>query len=320
MANELTIINGSNKYFPCVEDGITWETERKGIPGKLTFNVVQDELLKIEEGNEVRFKKDNNNVFRGFIFTLGRNKDETVKVTAYNQLRYFKNKDSYIYSNKKANEFISMIAKDYELNVGTLEDTGYVIPMRNEDNSTLFDMIDYAITETNRNTNKLYVLYDDFGKLQLKYIEDMRLPLLYGKDTLEDFEYTSSIDSNTYNQIKLAYDNKDTGKREIYITKDSENINKWGLLQYYEKIDTQKVDGKSKANILLKNYNKKTKTLSINNCLGDVRVQAGFGIMVELDLIDIKLKKWMTIEKAKHTFKDNEHLMDLTLRGGLFSV
>ena len=42
--------------------------------------------------------------------------------------------------------------------------------------------------------------------------------------------------------------------------------------------------------------------------------------MVELDLIDIKLKKWMTIEKAKHTFKDNEHFMDLTLRGGLFSV
>ena len=317
---KLTIDDGKTVYEPCVEDGVIWETERKGVPGKLTFNVLQDSLLKIEEGNAVRFKKDDKNIFYGYIFTLSRNKDETVKVTAYNQLRYFKNKDSYIYSNKKANEFISMIAKDYELNVGTLEDTGYVIPMRNEDNSTLFDMIDYAIMETNRNTNKLYVLYDDFGKLQLKYVEDMRLPLMYNKDTLEDFEYTSSIDSNTYNQIKLAYDNKDTGKREIYMTKDSENINKWGVLQYYEKIDIQKVDGQSKANILLKNYNQKTKTLSIKNCIGDVRVQAGFGIMVELDLIDIKLKKWMTIEKAKHTFKDNEHLMDLTLRGGLFSV
>lgn len=316
---KLTIDDGKNIYEPCIEDGIIWETERKGVPGKLTFNVLQDSILKIEEGNAVRFKEDDKNIFYGYIFTLSRNKDETVKVTAYNQLRYFKNKDSYIYNNKKANEFISMISEDYKLNVGTLADTGYVIPKRNEDNSTLFDMIDYAITETNRNTNKLYVLYDDFGKLQLKYIEDMKIPLVYDKDTLEDFDYTSSIDSSTYNRVKLAYDNKDTGKRETYIVEDGNNINKWGVLQYYDKID-EKVDGKTKAEKLLTNYNKKTKTLSIKNCLGDIRVQGGFSIMVNLNLIDTQLNKWMVVEKAKHTFKDNEHLMDLTLRGGLFSV
>lgn len=316
---KLTIDDGKNIYEPCIEDGVIWETERKGVPGKLTFNVLQDSILKIEEGNAVRFKEDDKNIFYGYIFTLSRNKDETVKVTAYNQLRYFKNKDSYIYNNKKANEFISMISEDYKLNVGTLADTGYVIPKRNEDNSTLFDMIDYAITETNRNINKLYVLYDDFGKLQLRYIEDMKVPLVYDKDTLEDFDYTSSIDTNTYNKVKLAYDNKDTGKRETYVVEDGNNINKWGVLQYYDKID-EKVDGKTKAEKLLTNYNKKTKTLSIKNCLGDIRVQGGFSIMVNLNLIDTQLNKWMVVEKAKHTFKDNEHLMDLTLRGGLFSV
>ena len=316
---ELIIQNGNNIYIPCVEDSITWETERKGTPGKLTFNVVQDALLKIEEGNAVRVKKDGQNVFYGFIFTLSRNKDATVKVTAYNQLRYFKNKDLYIYSNKKANEFISMIAEDYKLNVGTLADTGYVIPKRNEDNSTLFDMIEVALGETVRNNGKLFVLYDDFGKLTLKNIEDMKIPLMYDKDTLEDFDYTSSIDSNTYNQVKLTYDNKDSGKREVYMSKDSNNINKWGVLQYTEKID-DKVDGKAKADKLLSQYNKKTKTLSIKNCLGDIRVQGGFSIMVNLDLVDTQVKNWMVVEKAKHTFKDNEHLMDLTLRGGLFSV
>ena len=60
---ELVIQNGNNIYIPCVEDSITWETERKGTPGKLTFNVVQDALLKIEEGNAVRVKKDGQNVF-----------------------------------------------------------------------------------------------------------------------------------------------------------------------------------------------------------------------------------------------------------------
>ena len=73
---KLTIDDGKTVYEPCVEDGVIWETERKGVPGKLTFNVLQDSLLKIEEGNAVRFKKDDKNIFYGYIFTLSRNKED----------------------------------------------------------------------------------------------------------------------------------------------------------------------------------------------------------------------------------------------------
>eukprot|EP00828_Plagiopyla_frontata_P032266 TRINITY_DN42089_c0_g1_i1.p5 TRINITY_DN42089_c0_g1~~TRINITY_DN42089_c0_g1_i1.p5 ORF type:complete len:148 (+),score=28.35 TRINITY_DN42089_c0_g1_i1:363-806(+) len=143
-------------YIPCVENGITWETERKNVPGKLTFNVIQDQLLKIENGNAVRLKKDGQNIFYGFLFTAKRDKNNTIKLTAYDQLRYLKNKDSYSYSNKKANEFIKMLAEDYRLNVGILEDTGYVIPKRIEDNTCLFDMIDFSLLETTRNNKKKF--------------------------------------------------------------------------------------------------------------------------------------------------------------------
>lgn len=316
---ELTINNNKTMYIPCVEDGVTWETERKSVPGKLTFNVVQDSILNIANGNSVRLKKDGQNVFYGFIFTLKRNKDNTVKVTAYDQLRYLKNKDSYIYNNKKASEFIKMIAADYKLDLGTIEDTEYVIPKRNEDNATLFDMIETALGETVRNNKKLFVLYDDFGKLTLKNIESMKIPLMYDSETLEDFDYTNSIDSNTYNKIKLYYDNEDTGKREVYIAQHGENINEWGVLQHTDKIN-ENVDGKAKADALLSLYNKETKTLSIKNCLGDVRVRAGTSILVKLDLVYTKLQNWMVVEKAKHSFEDNQHLMDLTLRGGMFVV
>ncbi len=44
MEIELLIADNSGKkvYLPAVEEGIEWSTERRGVPGKLTFNVIAD--------------------------------------------------------------------------------------------------------------------------------------------------------------------------------------------------------------------------------------------------------------------------------------
>ena len=96
-----------------------------------------------------------------------------------------------------------------------------------------------------------------------------------------------------------------------------ENINKWGVLQYYDTLQKGE-NGKAKADALLELYNKKTRNLKIKNTFGDCRVRAGSLIGVHLDLGDVKLKNWMLVESCKHVFKLNEHFMDLTLRGGEF--
>jgi hypothetical protein len=163
----------------------------------------------------------------------------------------------------------------------------------------------------------MYVLYDDFGKLTLKNINSMKVDFLVDDETGEDFDYTSSIDSQTYNKIKLAYDNTETGKREIYIAKDSNNINNWGVLQYFEKIEEQ-TNGKLKADALLSLYNRKTRNLKLKNIVGDIEVRGGSLIVVNLNLGDINVKNYMMVENAKHTFKHGEHFMDLTVRGGDF--
>lgn len=80
------------------------------------------------------------------------------------------------------------------------------------------------------------------------------------KETGENFEYTSSIDSDTYNKVKLTYDNDETGKREVYISQDSSNINKWGVLQYYDTLSKGE-NGAAKADALLSLYNKRPATL-----------------------------------------------------------
>ena len=163
----------------------------------------------------------------------------------------------------------------------------------------------------------MYVLYDDFGKLCLKNLERMKVGILIDEETGQNFDYESSIDSDTYNQIKLTYDNSETGKREVFMAKDSSNINKWGVLQYFDTID-EKTNGAVKAKALLDLYNQKTRNLQIKDAYGDIRVRGGSLIVVNLDLGDVKLQNFMLVEKATHKFKNGEHFMDLTLRGQNF--
>lgn len=298
---------------PAVLEGVTWETERKGVPGKLTFKCLFDENNIFEEGDLVTVRYKGNKIFYGFIFSVSRDKNNIISVVAYDQLKYLKNKDVFRYENKKASEVIKVLAEDFKLQVGDIEDTGFIIPKRLEDNVSLFDIILTALAITLQNTKKMYVLYDDFGKLTLKNVEKMKLNILIDDGTSENFSYKSSIE-NSANQIKLVKSDEKAGKREIYIAKDSSNINKWGVLQHFDKLG-EKENGEMKADALLKLYNRKFKTLIMKNVFGDTRVRAGSSVVVNLDLGDTKVKNYMLVEKVKHTFKFQEYFMDLTLRG-----
>lgn len=321
---ELLIANetGSQVYQPAVEEGVEWTTQRSGTPGKLTFKVLKDDIMSFTEGSAVRLKDGDDKIFYGFIFTQSRQKDQIITITAYDQLRYLQNKDTKIYEGKTATQFIRMLGADYTLNIGTMENTDYVITSRVEENTSLFDMIGNALDLTLANTGKMFVLYDDFGKLTLKSLDNMRVGsgdtfLMIDEESGEDFEYKSSIDSDTYNKIKLTYDNEDTGTREIYIAQSGANINKWGMLQYFDTLQKGE-NGQAKADALLKLYNKKTRNLKLTNVFGDNRVRAGSLIIVNLSLGDMTVKNFMLVEKCTHTYKESEHWMDLTLRGGEF--
>ncbi len=321
---ELLVANeaGTKAYIPPVEEGVEWLTERRSTPGKLTFRVMKDDILDFSEGSAVRLKVDGDNVFYGFVFKQSRDKDQIIKVTAYDQLRYLKNKDTYVYENKTAAQFIRMVAADFALNTGAIDDTMFTIESRVEENTSLFEMIENALDLELTNSGELYVLYDDFGKLTLKHLSEMYVGspgayLMIDEETGENFEYTSSIDDNTFNKIKLTYDNEDTGFREVYIAQDGANINRWGILQYFDTLSKGE-NGQAKADALLKLYDKKTRTLKITNAIGDNRVRAGSMVVIRLDLGDMKLNNFMLVESCKHIYKQGEHWMNLTLKGGEF--
>lgn len=314
--------SGTKAYIPPAEEGIEWLTERRGAPGKLTFSIMRDDALDFSEGSAVRLKVDGDKIFFGFVFRQSRDKDQVIKITAYDQLRYLKNKDTYVYENKTAAQFIRMVAADFALNTGIIDDTAFTIESRVEENTSLFEMIENALDLELANSGELYVLYDDFGQLTLRHLSEMYVGspgayLMIDEETGENFEYTSSIDDSTYNKVKLTYDNEDTGSREVYIAQNGTDINKWGILQYFDTLQKGE-NGQAKADALLKLYDKKTRTLKIINAIGDNRVRGGSMVVVRLDLGDIRLSNFMLVESCRHIYKQGEHWMDLTLKGGEF--
>lgn len=318
MAVELFIQHNSTIQFPVVEEGAKLTLERKGTPGKLEFTVVKGPGLNFAEGDPVKLTVNGTAMFYGFVFTKSRKANSvTIDVVAYDQLRYLKNKDTYTEEGLKASDLLKRIATDFRLNLGSVEDTGYTIETIVEENSTLFDMIQNALDETLLNTGQLYCLYDEGGALTLKNVNSMKLNLLIDSETGETFDYSSSIDEQTYNKIKLAYNNDQTGKRELYVAQDGEKMNTWGVLQYYEELQTA-TGAAAKADALLKLYDQKTRKLTVKNAFGDVRVRAGSAVVVSLDLGDIVTNNYLMVEKVTHTFKGDEHFMDLTLIGGEF--
>lgn len=315
------IIQNDKAYLPIVEGDITLETERKDVPGKLSFNVVKDGIINFQEGNPVRFRVNGQNMFYGFVFSKKRSDDKVISVTCYDQLRYLKNKDTIVYKNKKYSDLIRMLATDFNLNCGNIDDTKYVISSRIEED-TLFDILGYASDQTLQHTGKIYVLFDDYGKLSLKSIESMLLPIVVCDVTAGSYDYESSLDKGTANKVKLAYDNQGTGTREVIVVHGEANQKKWGILQYYDKYSDEVTSPREKAQALLKYYDRKSRTLSVSRIKGDTRVRAGNSLLIKLGLGDINVSNYMVAEKVKHTFSNGDHYMDISFSGirGEFSV
>ncbi len=318
------LIDGDDKiYKPYIVGDIKVTRERTGAPSKMTFSYVDIDGMNISEGNAVAFRFRNNKVFFGYIFALNSDSDkEQISVTCYDQLRYFKNKDSFVYSAKYSDMLSNNICKKYGFKTGIIEDTGYKIPTRLEDGS-LFDICAQAENSTHLSSGSRFVLFDDFGSICLRNMKNLILPLLIDKDTTGKWILKRTIDSNVYNRIVIKKDNNETGERELYIANDSETQKKWGVLTLEEDAedDAGASEMKSKAKSMLKYYNRLNQTFNVEKCIGDCRVRGGSSLLVAFDLRNgRKIQNLMIVDKVEHTFSDNYHFMDMNLYGGDYSA
>lgn len=276
---------------------------------KLEFSYIDDDLY-IENGSAVRFKYNDAEIFNGIVFKVEQGKEKEINVTAYDQLRYCKVKDIIVTKNDTVTTLVNRMCIYFGLRKGSLTDTGYILPISVQDNKTWIDIIYTAISDTLVNKGKKYALRDEFGSIALRDLEDLQLDLILGDESLcYDYNYVRSIDDDFYNQIKIYIKGNEAKSSQIVSSKDDGSIKKYGLLQYFESADKDMnaAQAKSKADMLLRLYNREMETLTLE-CLGDTRIRAGNSFYGLID--DIGLNRRLIVKKVTHNFIPN-HTMNL---------
>ncbi len=316
----LKIINKDVIYTPLVVGEIKYVSYSNGTASELEFSVIKDSKLNFTEGNHVYFTVNDKKVFYGFIFTKTRGDNgNTIKVKAYDQIRYLKNKDNLEFTPRTADKYITRIAGQTRLTCGVIENTEHEIELTVEEGTSYLEMISKALETTKKAKGKEYIFYDDFCKLTLKNVNNLDTNCRITENTLQDFSYSTSIEES-YNKVKLLKDDGRKNEAAIeYVEKDEESIKNWGVLQYYEKLSTDEPNGKASAVQLLKQHNKKIIKLSLQGVFGDVNVRGGKNVFVELTTGGTKLKQFLQVTRCTHSFSKGRHFMDLEVKGGVLS-
>lgn len=278
----------------------SWKTVRVGTPASLTLSMLRDSAVDIVEGGIITLTEGGTGLFYGNVFKRSYTEKGQISITAYDQTRYLKNKDTYIFNGQRADQILTQIAADFGIKLGALENTGYVIPELVADIETLFDIILKALDYTLINTGRMYYLWDDFGALRLSNVATSALGLMIGDNSLATgYSYSSDIDTDTANKIKLVRDNKETGKRDVYIVQDSNKIAWWGTLQHHEKANEALNDAQIEAlaDKLLELKGRPKVSLDIS-ALSDLGVRAGRAVKIEIS--DIHINGWYIINECTH--------------------
>ena len=307
----------TTKDYANVTEKVEITTERFDSPGKMTFSMLQKNIDDLSVGSVVKFKADGVKMFKGYIFKREDTFDGVSSFTAYDQLRYLKANASYAFKKKELRKIIQKIADDFQLKTGTLEKTGYKFPTLIKENESCLDIIFDALERAIIETGKIYNFYDDFGELTLREVAYLYTDKLIGDASLlTDYTYTEDIDSETYNRIKLVKKNEKSGRTDAYVFQDSDTINKWGLLQYYDEIteDLNKAQIKNLCKQYLRYYNRILKTVKID-AIGIPELRAGMVVPIRIKNIgDLQKVTLLIAEKVTHTFEGGDHTMSIEVK------
>lgn len=294
---------------------ITWTGQVAGQAGKLQFDIVRDGTLQFYEGSPVRLKVDGRGFFFGWVVSKTRRDSEITTVTALDQLWYMKNADTYVFEDMTASDIFQNVCADFRLTAKVVHPSGFILPAKVYDGKSIADIVQDAIDLTLVNTREWYMIRDNYGTLEFLDMAKLKTNLILGDASLmTHYNYQTSIEQDTYNQIKLVKDNNDGEKRDVYIAMDSSTIDRWGLLQYYETVDEQanekQIEERADQLLLLKNRVERKLSL---DALGDWRVMPGNGIWVETALDDVVLSRYMIVHKCSHKLENQKHTMSVTL-------
>lgn len=270
--------------------------------------------IKIEEGDLLTFRVDGVLRFLGIVFSQTISSDGNLSVTAYDSNVYLaKSNDTRIFTNKKASDIIRIIARDFDIPLGDVADTGYVIPYLRLSNRTLRDMVLAALKITRHQTGKRFFISNVAGRLTLtEGAKKYPRYVFRDRENLISATYTRSIE-DTKTQVKVIGGKK--GKETVVVVKDAEKRNKYGVLQALEVMDDSATASqvKQRASTLLKEQSSVDERLSIE-VLGVADVDIGTPVYVQNDMTLTSSGYYVTT--VSHNHSGGLHTMTLDLSKG----
>ena len=320
---QLIIYKDNDNAYQCEPcDGVTLTRARHCAPAKLEFKIPQDKVLDFTEGSRVQLSVNDTKVFLGYVFERARTKDNVISVLAYDQLRYFKNKECYQAKDKLATDVAKELCNAYQLKYDAASMANTVVKVNwLFDEKSLADIIDFCLgySSVYGNGHPMYECYDDAGLIKISNCDspEMKLDIVLDGDTVGDFSCTTSIDRNTYDMVKIVREAPADNNRTIMVktgeVQDDGNILQWGRLQRLIKADENNYTPIEQAKRFLSLHDRKTRELRLKGCIGDVRVRGGSRVYVNLDFGDLKVSEYLFVTGVTHHFEQNLHTMDIDL-------
>jgi hypothetical protein len=264
----------------------------------------------IENGKVVEFYNKGVKLFRGIVFAFNIDRSGSQSITAYDENVYLlKSTDTRTFKNVKASDIVRRICSDFGIPVGSIADTGYIIPKLILKQKTLLDMVNYALELTRRQTGKRYILRNENGRLSLVQFTAKRSSfLLETTKNIISADYSQSIE-DTKTQVKVI------GGKDDAIIKTVRNASvtsKYGVMQHLETMDEKATTSQvsQRADQLLKELAVINDQASIE-VLGIDEITTGMGLYVREPMTGLTGGYFVTNDT--HRYANGVHTMSLEI-------
>lgn len=262
-----------------------------------------------EDGLSVLFYVEGNEEFRGLLMTDSGGSSRKLSLKAYDDCIYLcKNKGSFSYKKKTATYIFKDCLKKLGLKLGSAANTGHVIGELIKKNTTYWDVIEDALSQTYKSTGIRYYVYASKGKIYLKKRQEQTsMPILSLDSNIQTYERSRSI----YNiQTRLTLTTSKGKTKGSYTNSALEKkIGKFADIENVDEDITQ-TEINQRINVFKMETSVSEKELKVKGT-GDMKCVAGSCVYVKITTENVK--RIMFIEEDIHTFEKDQHLMELKL-------
>src|SRR5690625_4327210 len=242
--SDITVLYDVNLDVTDLVKGITWSGDINRPFRTLTVDINytitgQMPAIRFNKGRELRFQLGGADVFRGVISTVEIDSSGQGFVTAHDENVYLlRNNVTRKVVGETASSLIRSVCAEFDISVGTVADTGYVIPRLLFENRTLYDVFGAALAVTTEQTGRTYWLYTDGAALQVMERRQLLIPKVLDASTnIVHARYFQTID-NMRNVVRI-YGGDRSHNPLTAAARDQALIDAYGRMQHVEYVDSE---------------------------------------------------------------------------------